>query len=252
MSEAAAAGVTCEVIEGDCLEVMRTMPDASFDLVYLDPPYCTGKVQRGSEAEFDDRWENIESYLEFMSSRIREIHRLLKLSGSILLHCDWRTSHHLRLELDRVFGPERFVNQVIWQYGLGGSSPRGFARKHDDILFYARDRNWWFEPPRVPATSNRMAGKTKKATDVLDIPAINNMAHERTGWPTQKPLALLELLVKACCPPEGRVLDPFCGSGTTLRAALNTGRIPVGIDRHPDAVRLTRDRAALPADSTHR
>ena len=100
----------------------------------------------------------------------------------------------------------------------------------------------------VPATSNRMKGMLKKATDVLDVPAINNMARERTGWPTQKPLALLELLVRACCPPGGRVLDPMCGSGTTLVAAANTGRRSIGLDRLADAVSIARTRLEEMAD----
>jgi len=231
-----------EVIHGDCLDVMRAMPAESFDLVYLDPPFFTGSIRRHEANAFDDRWDDIESYLAFMRDRLQEIHRLLCGTGSILLHCDWRTSHHLRLELDRIFGASQVVNHLVWQYGLGGSSPRGFARKHDDILFYARGDSWWFEPPQVPARSNRLAGQMKKATDVLDIPAINNMAHERAGWPTQKPLALLDMLVGACCPPQGRVLDPFCGSGTTLVSAVRLGRSATGIDINPDAIRISTTR----------
>src|SRR5690606_7258038 len=104
-------------------------------------------------------------------------------------------------------------------------SPRRFARKHDDILFYCVDpQRYCFDPPRIEATSRRMAGQMKKATDVIEVPALNNMARERTGYPTQKPLALLELLIRACSPPGGLIVDPCCGSGTTLVAALNTGR----------------------------
>ena len=231
-----------EVIHGDCLEVMRDMPQETYDLVYLDPPFFTGSIRRHAGNAFDDRWDNMESYLEFMRARLKEIHRLLSSTGSILLHCDWRTSHHLRLELDRIFGAENVVNQLVWQYGLGGSSPRGFARKHDDILFYAKGSSWWFDPPQVPARSNRMAGQMKKATDVLDIPAINNMASERAGWPTQKPLALLRMLIGACCPPEGHVLDPFCGSGTTLVSAVQLGRKATGIDMNPDAIQISTTR----------
>jgi DNA modification methylase len=118
-----------------------------------------------------------------------------------------------------------------------------FARKHDDILFYCVDpARHYFDPPRIPATSRRLKGQTKKATDVLDIPAINNMAAERTGYPTQKPLALLELLVAACSPPKGTILDPCCGSGTTLVAAKRLGRIAIGCDTSAAAVRLTRTR----------
>ena len=239
-----AALVKTEVNRGDCLEVMRTMEAASFDLVYLDPPFCTGVVQRSGTRAFSDQWADMKAYVAYMRERIEEVHRVLSPTGSILLHCDWRTCHRLRVELDDVFGADHIVNHLIWRYGLGGSSPKGFARKHDDILFYARGKTWFFEPPLVPATSNRLKGKTKKATDVLDVPAINNMAKERVGWPTQKPLALLELLVEACCPPGGRVLDPFCGSGTTLLAAQRTGRHAVGVDASEDAVAIAQARLA--------
>jgi DNA modification methylase len=144
--------------------------------------------------------------------------------------------------LDEQFGIDGFVNHLIWTYGLGGSSPRRFARKHDDILFYAKGEDYFFDPPRVPATSNRMKGQMKKATDVIDIPTINNMAAERVGYPTQKPLALLELLVGACCPEGGVVLDPFCGSGTTLVAARKLGRDAIGIDINADAVAIAGGR----------
>ena len=145
--------------------------------------------------------------------------------------------------LDELFGEDRFVNHLIWSYGLGGSSPRRFARKHDDILFYCLDpARYYFKPPRIPATSNRLKGQTKKATDVLDIPSINNMAAERTGYPTQKPLALLELLVEACSPLGGAVLDPTCGSGTTLVAAARLGRRAIGFDSSRAAIATARKR----------
>ncbi|MEX0876511.1 MAG: site-specific DNA-methyltransferase, partial [Phycisphaerales bacterium] len=122
-------------------------------------------------------------------------------------------------------------------------SPRRFARKHDDILFYCiRPDSYYFSPPMIPATSNRMKGQLKKATDVLDIPSINNMADERVGYPTQKPIALLELLIAACCPPGGTVLDPCCGSGTTLVAARRLGRSYIGADLNPQAVAITTRR----------
>jgi site-specific DNA-methyltransferase (adenine-specific) len=231
-------------ILGDCLNVLKSMPAGQFDLAYLDPPFNTGKTQAASDASYDDRWPDMPSYLAFMRPRIEAIVHSLKPDGSILLHCDWRSCHHFRLMLDELLGPERFINHLIWRYGLGGSSPRRFARKHDDILFYARSDEYFFDPPRVPATSNRMKGMTKKASDVIDIPSINNMALERAGYPTQKPAALLELLVGACCPPGGSVLDAFCGSGTTLVAAQRLGRNGVGIDVSPDALRIARDRCS--------
>jgi DNA modification methylase len=166
----------------------------------------------------------------------------MKPSANVLIHCDWRACHHIRVMMDDVLGAGNFVNHLVWAYGLGGSSPRTFARKHDDILFYRVSEAGWFEAPRVPATSRRMRGQTKKATDVLDIPSLNNMSRERTGYPTQKPLALLDVLVRACCPPGGLVLDPCCGSGTTLVAALRAGRRAAGFDVSEEAVRVATGR----------
>ncbi|TVQ57133.1 MAG: site-specific DNA-methyltransferase [Phycisphaerales bacterium] len=230
------------VIEGDASTILEDWPESSADLVYLDPPFNTGRAQTGRAGTYADRWDSAEAYRNALRPVLAQAHRLLKPTGSILLHCDWRTCHYSRLELDGIFGEENFVNHLIWAYGLGGSSPRRFARKHDDILFYGRSTSYYFDPPMVPATSARMRGELKKATDVLQIPAINNMARERTGYPTQKPLALLELLIRACCPAGGRVVDPFCGSGTTLVAARALGRRAVGIDRNPEAVRIARER----------
>lgn len=246
------------IVPGDCLDVLEAIDPVSADLAYLDPPFNTGRTQRTppgfagadapSAASYEDCWTDMPAYLSFLRPRVEAVRRVLKPSASILLHCDWRTSHHLRLMLDEVFGAERFVNHLIWQYGLGGSSPRRFARKHDDILFYARSDEYYFHPPRVPATSQRMKGQMKKATDVLDIPAINNMAAERVGYPSQKPLALLEMLIEACCPPGGFVIDPFCGSGTTVLAARRLGCGALGIDTSEAAVAIARQRLeAAPA-----
>lgn len=238
---------TSGVIEGECLEVLSRMPEGGISLIYADPPFATGSTRRGRGRDgdslaYEDRWASTAEYLDFLEPRLRAMHRVLAPDGAILVHVDWRTSHRVRCLLDDVFGAERFVNHLVWHYGLGGSAADRFARKHDDILYYARGSERWFDPPMVPATSRRMQGRMKKASDVLDVPSINNMAAERTGWPDQKPLALLDLLVRACCPPEGRVLDPFCGSGTTLVAAARSGRSALGIDRHPDAVAIARRR----------
>lgn len=231
------------LIHGDWLDAVRDLTPASVDLVYADPPFNTGTVRSAPAGSYKDSWTNIDAYLGWLGERLSATIPAIKPTGSILLHLDQRASHHARLLLDELLGPDRFVNHLIWRYGLGGSSGRRFARKHDDILFYCIDpARYWFEPPLVPATSRRMAGQMKKATDVLDIPAINNMADERTGYPTQKPLALLELLVGACCPPGGVVLDPCCGSGTTLVAAHTLGRSAIGADTNPDAIRITRER----------
>jgi site-specific DNA-methyltransferase (adenine-specific) len=231
----------------DWLEGARGLDAGGVDLVYADPPFNTGAARDDRGGRFEDRWDSIDAYLAWLGERLEATRPALRDTGSILVHVDWRTSHRVRVLLDDLLGPDRFVNHLVWRYGLGGSSARRFARKHDDILFYCVDpERYWFDPPRVPATSRRMAGRTKKATDVLDVPALNNMARERVGWPTQKPLALLRLLVGACCPPGGVVLDPCCGSGTTLVAALGLGRSAIGFDASAEAVALTERRIAEP------
>lgn len=237
------------VHRSDWLTLARSLSPASVDVCYIDPPFNTGMKRvatrpvKGRRVSYRDAWPTMEAYLAWLRERLEATVPLLKPTGNLLVHVDWRTSHRVRVVLDELLGPDRFVNHLIWSYGLGGSSPRMFARKHDDILFYCVDpERHYFDPPRVAATSRRMKGQTKKATDVLDIPAINNMAAERTGYPTQKPLALLELLVRACSPPGGTVLDPCCGSGTTLVAAKRLGRVGIGCDTSAAAVRLTRTR----------
>ncbi|GJM20041.1 MAG: hypothetical protein DHS20C14_22540 [Phycisphaeraceae bacterium] len=257
--------------QADWLDYARTLAPGSVDLVYADPPFNTGKTQSGRASKeprpsgngqipgesgpsltlgaplaYGDSWDSTGAWVAWLRERLLATLPALKPTGSILLHVDWRTSHYARLMLDEVLGADRFVNHLVWAYGLGGSSPRRFARKHDDILFYAIDpERYFFVPPMVPATSVRMKGQMKKATDVLDVPAINNMALERCGYPTQKPVALLDMLVRACCPAGGVVLDPCCGSGTSLVAAVASGRRAIGCDLSADAVRISRERLAL-------
>ncbi len=237
--------MSCVVHHADWLDFAPLLPPASIDLLYADPPFNTGAAKSARAGSYDDSFPSTSHYLAWLNSRLVATLPALRPSASVLIHVDWRTSHRVRVLLDDLLGEDRFVNHLIWRYGLGGSSPRRFARKHDDILWYCLDPDlYYFDPPMVPATSRRMAGRLKKATDVLDIPSINNMAAERTGYPTQKPLALLELLVRACCPPGGTVLDPCCGSGTTLVAAARSGRRGVGCDLNPDAAALARGRLA--------
>jgi DNA modification methylase len=237
----------------DWLEIPVRVTPKSIDFLYADPPFNTGatkrtppnaaKAGRTSDATYSDSFGAAADFITWLRPRIEASLPLLKPTALICIHVDWRTSHHVRLLLDDLLGEDRFVNHLIWSYGLGGSSPRRFARKHDDLLLYCLDpKQYWFDPPRVPATSVRLRGQTKKATDVLDIPSINNMAAERTGYPTQKPLALLDMLVRACCPPGGTVLDPCCGSGTTLVAAVQAGRSAIGLDTSPKAVALASQR----------
>ncbi len=230
-------------LHGDWLGLAPTLREASIDLLYTDPPFNTGTSKKGEAGAYDDRFDSPGAHTEWLRERLLATLPAMKPSGNILIHVDWRTSHLVRVMLDEVLGPDRFVNHLIWSYGLGGSSPRRFARKHDDIIYYAIDpEQAYFDPPMVPATSNRMKGQLKKETDVLSIPSINNMASERVGWPTQKPLALLDLLVRACCPEGGTVLDPTCGSGTTVLASVRARRMGIGFDRNEDAIALTRTR----------
>ena len=146
--------------------------------------------------------------------------------------------------LDQIFGENNFLNNIVWFYGLGGSSARYFPRKHDDILFYSNgdDRGRYFDPPMVPATSNRMKGMDKKCPDYWDIPTINNMSKERLGYPTQKPLELLNRIVQASTRPNDIVLDAFCGCGTAVVAAQNLNRQWIGLDVSPTACRVMAKR----------
>lgn len=235
---------------GDNLYRLARLPSESVDLIYLDPPFFSNRqyeVIWGDEAEvrsFEDRWEGgINVYVAWMRERVTEMFRLLKPSGSLYLHCDWHASHYLKVMLDGIFGNTNFLNNIVWCYGLGGSSNRYWPRKHDDILWYAKKNGkQYFEAPRMAATSNRMRGQTKKVVDYWDIPTINNMAKERLGYPTQKPEELLERIVASSCPKGGVILDPFAGCGTSMVAAHRLGRRWIGIDISPTAVRLMERR----------
>ncbi len=235
---------------GDNLEVLTALaPElrGKVALCYLDPPFGTGR----DFGAFDDRWEGGRAgLLAFLRPRLALLHDLLAPDGSILVHLDHRVAHQVAVVLDDLFGPgdrdpgggPGFRNELVWSYGLGGSSPRYYPRKHDTILWYTRGASWHFDPPMIPARSVRMRGELKKQPDVWDVPSINNQAKERNGYPTQKPLALLEPLVRAHSRPGELVLDPFCGSGTTLVAAVRAGRRALGVDRSEEALAIARKR----------
>jgi DNA modification methylase len=238
------------LIWGDNLHVMRQLPSESIDLIYIDPPFFSGRQYNiifGDQNEvrsFTDIWEGgMPGYLIWLNARLYEMKRLLKKTGSIYVHCDWHASHYIKVEMDKIFGYENFLNEVVWCYGLGGSSNRYWPRKHDVILWYSKVKDGhFFEPDLVPATSMRMAGQLKKAPDYWDIPTINNMAKERIGYPTQKPEALLERIIKSSCPPGGIVGDFFCGGGTTPAVAQRLGRRWIACDQSRVAVAVTADR----------
>ena len=233
------------------------LPSESIDLIYIDPPFFSGRQYNlifGDKSElrsFSDIWEGgLNGYLVWLNARLYEMKRLLKASGSLFVHCDWHASHYIKVEMDKIFGyggdPDSpgFKNEIVWVYGLGGSSNRYFPRKHDVIFWYSRSAGHYFKPPMVPATSQRMKGEFKKAPDVWDIPSINNMAVERIGYPTQKPEALLERIVQPHALRKGVVADFFCGGGTTPAVAQRIGRRWIGCDISRVAVSITADRVA--------
>jgi len=199
------------------------------------------------------------SYLIYMAIRLLEMKRLLKPTGSIYLHCDPTMSHYLKLVMDAVFGRDRFLNEIIWHYTGGGRSKNYFSRKHDVIFWYAKKmHNYNIDAVRVPykeTSGYAKSGITSKSgkhymphpdgtpvDDVWDISIINPMSKERTGYPTQKPLVLLERIIKASSNEGSMVLDPFCGCATTCVAAHNHGRPWVGIDMSEKAADLVVDR----------
>jgi adenine-specific DNA-methyltransferase len=217
---------------GDNLHVMRSLPSESIDLIYIDPPFFSQRnynVLFGDQNElrsFQDIWEGgLNGYVVWLNARLYEMKRLLKPSGSIFVHLDWHASHYVKVELDKLFGyggsPDGagFKNEIIWSYGLGGSSSRYFPRKHDVILWYTRGSGHHFDPPMIPATSQRMSGQLKKCPDVWGVPSINNQALERIGYPTQKPIELLQRIIEACSKPGDLVADFFVGGGSFVEAA---------------------------------
>lgn len=271
-----------EVFCGDCLEVLRRFPAAQADLVYLDPPFFTQRKHRLStrdrrtEFSFDDRWGSMLEYASFLVRRLEEIHRVLKPSGSIFFHCDKTASHVARLILDDVFGVNRFQSEIIWSYKRWSNSARRLLPAHQTILFYAKGESFKFNTLRTdysPTTnvdqilqrrsrdaSNKSVyarddngdvvyGGSKRGVplgDVWNIPFLNPKARERTGYPTQKPILLLEQIIRLVTDEGDVVLDPFCGSGTTLVAAKLLARSAIGIDTSEEAVAMTRRRLLEP------
>ncbi len=252
---------------GDNLERLAEFPANSVDLIYLDPPFFSNRQYEliwGDEAElrsFEDRWEGgIEVYIAWMRERVIEIKRVLKETGSVYLHCDWHASHYLKVMMDGVFGDDHFRNEIIWAYRGGGISKRWWGRKHDVILFYTKGKTWTFNPQYTPYSASTMevakGGKRVNKTDIdldrgghmpdwwTDINALQTWSPERLGYPTQKPVALLERIIKTSSNPGDLVLDPFCGCGTTLHAAQNLGREWIGLDISPTACDVMRRQLA--------
>lgn len=273
---------------GDCLTYLKNMPGEFVDLVYLDPPFFSQKVQKSKTRDntqeycFSDNWESIEDYKSFIKLRIQECRRVLKNTGSIFIHCDSSASHHLRLILDEVFGVYNFQSEIIWFYRRWSNAKRGLLNAHQTIYFYSKTDQYKFNTTFTdysPTTNvdqilqererdvhgkssykkdedgTVVLGKEKKGvplSNVWEIPYLNPKANERTGYPTQKPVLLLEKIIEIATDKDDVVLDPMCGSGTTLVAAELLGRRWMGIDIAADAIELAKVRLDKPAKTVSR
>jgi site-specific DNA-methyltransferase (adenine-specific) len=262
------------VLHGENLAVLATIEDACADLVYLDPPFNTGKAQQrrylrtvrddaGDRTGFGGKRyatrtvstgsfaDSFEDYPAFLEPRLVEARRILKDSGSLYLHLDYREVHHVKVLCDRLFGRENFVNEIIWAYDYGARTKRRWAPKHDSILLYAkREAARFFDADaidRVPYMAPGLVGPEKAArgklpTDTWWHTIVSPTGKEKLGYPTQKPLAILRRIVRASSPPGGHVIDFFAGSGTTGAAALEQGRSFLLVDESPAAIEVMRRR----------
>lgn len=268
----------------DNLDLLRLLGDrwaGKLDLVYLDPPFGTGrrfrarvaggkgKTAREVDAYSDDR--AFEEYLDWLDERFVAARETLSPTGSLYVHLDWHAVHHAKVRLDRIFGRERFLNEIVWCYHGPNPGVRSFKRKHDTILVYTRGPSWFFDADavRVPYDESTVRtfrssaragfGKTpnlargKVPEDWWYFPVVARLHGERVGYETQKPLALLDRIVRASSPPGGTVADFFCGSGTTGVAALAAGRSALLCDSSRLAIGKALDRLEqLPAEASIR
>ncbi|HEX7544239.1 MAG TPA: site-specific DNA-methyltransferase [Candidatus Limnocylindrales bacterium] len=262
-------GAIGRIVLADNLTVLASLPDDSIDLVYVDPPFNTGKRQTlrrlrsvadpdgGDRTGFGGRrYRTIElgsssyldvhdDYLDFLEPRLVEIRRVLRPAGSLYLHLDYREVHYARVLCDAVFGRDCFLNEVIWAYDYGARTKRRWPAKHDNILVYVKDpKGYFFDAEaveRIPYMAPGLVGPVKAArgklpTDTWWQTIVPPGGVERTGYPTQKPVAVLRRIVSASCPVGGLVADFFAGSGTAGAAALELGRRFLLVDSNPEAV----------------
>ncbi|WP_419934186.1 DNA-methyltransferase [Candidatus Palauibacter sp.] len=262
------------IMFADNLEALRGMPDGRADLIYIDPPFNTGRTQRrtrirtrrssggdrtgfqGARYEttvvgtrrFSDRYDD---YLEFLGPRLAEAYRVLAPHGSLYLHVDYREVHHCRLFLDDLFGPDHLLNEIIWAYDYGARPKTRWPAKHDNILFYVKDlSNYVFnvdEIERIPYMAPGLVGPEKAArgklpTDTWWHTIVPTSGTERTGYPTQKPLGILRRIITASSNPGDLVLDFFAGSGTTGMAAHELERNFILVDDNPEALEVMAER----------
>jgi site-specific DNA-methyltransferase (adenine-specific) len=264
------------VLLGDNLDVLPRFADGSFQLVYADPPFNTGKTvsrrtlsvlpdENGDRIGFQGRRyasrvlketsfpDAFEDYLGFLEPRVCELHRLLAPSGTLYLHLDYREAHYVKLLLDELFGRECFLNEIVWAYDYGAKPKRRWPAKHDTILVYVKDAGeYWFdseavdrEPYMAPGlVTAEKAVRGKLPTDVWWHTIVSPTGSEKTGYPTQKPEGVLRRIVQASSRPGDWCLDPFAGSGTLGAVAAQLGRRFVLVDSSPEAVAIARERVA--------
>ncbi len=268
---------TLEIHFGDNLPILRSLPSASYDLIYVDPPFNTGKrqartrVRSVQDADGDHtgfqgkRYRSVklgtasfadtfDDFLAFIEPRLREARRLLKPDGSFFFHIDYREVHYCKVLLDQIFGREAFINEIIWAYDYGGRSKGKWSAKHDNILWYVNDPSSYTfnfeEMDRIPYMAPGLVGEAKAArgktpTDVWWHTIVPTHGKERTGYPTQKPLGILNRILKVHTRPGDRVLDFFAGSGTTGQAALAMGRACTLIDDNREAIDVMTKRLSM-------
>jgi site-specific DNA-methyltransferase (adenine-specific) len=275
-----------ELFTADCLEFSRTLTKDSFDLVYLDPPFFTQKTHsltspdRTKKFNFCDEWNTLKDYSSFLEERLIEFRRLLKPTGSLFFHCDVNASHNIRLLLDNIFGTQNFRSEIIWYYRRWSNSQKTPIPNHQTIFFYSktsdykynqifedyspstnvdqilqrRERDSFGKAVYARDSSGKILNDIKKKGvpigDVWDIPFLNPKAKERVGYPTQKPILLLERIISLATDEGDCVLDPFSGSGTTLLASHFLKRKCIGIDISSDAVHLAQSRLIDPLKTT--
>ena len=263
-----------EVHRAECLAWMGEQPDGGFDLAYVDPPFNTGRRRRATRLRTvrDDEGDRVgfggrryrsevlseRSYADhfldyeaFLAPRLEELLRLLSPTGSLLVHLDATEVHYVKVMLDGLVGRENFQNEIVWAYDFGGRSKRRWAAKHDTILWYTKDpKRYHFDTDgvdRIPYMAPGLVGEAKAKrgklpTDVWWNTIVSPTGKERLGYPTQKPLAIAERIVEAHCPPDGRCLDVFAGSGTLGAAALARGRRAVLVDQSHEAIEVMERR----------
>lgn len=257
---------------GDSLAIAAAARSRSLDLIYVDPPFGTGTIRRGRGTAYDDPGGDPDHFVAWLLPWLDESRRALAETGSLVVHLDHRTVHYVKVALDRVFGRDRLVNEIVWCYAVGGKSRRGFGRKHDTLLWYAKGDDWAFYPDavRIPrragshmrvvvgADGTPVQEKTDRRTGRVyrypvsagkvpedwwsDIETLNHSDKERTGWPSQKPERLLERVILASTRAGDRVADWFAGSGTTAAVAQRLRRGFVTADREASAVAIASAR----------